>query len=604
MKALRYASLALALAGTACPQEPVRINNIPGRTAQSLNGKWRVIVDPYEYGLYDSKMRVKTGDAFFLNQKAKDKSQRVEYDFDNAQQLNVPGDWNSQDPRLFFYEGNVWYRQLFDHEQKPGTRSFLHFGAVNYQASVWLNGKKLGDHTGGFTPFDFEITGKTVPNGNFVILKVDNTRHKEGVPTTNSDWWNYGGLTAGVSVVTEPASFIEDYLVQLKKGSSSQIEGWVRINGAKRSQRVTLRIPDAKLELSVTTDASGYAALSVTANLALWSPENPRLYDVTLSAETDTVHDQIGFRTIAVSGTDILLNGKPVFLRGVSLQAEAPLRGGRAYSENDAHILLGWAKELGCNYIRLAHYPHSDAMIREADRMGLLVWSETPVYWTIDWQNPATLANARNQITESIARDRNRASIILWSIANETPVSPARNEFLGNLAAHVRASDSTRLVTAAMQYETQSKTEPGVNLARLADPLGDVLDVLAYNEYIGWYEGTPERIDLTTWSSSSHKPLIISEFGADGLYGMHGDARTRWSEEYQEDVFRRQLAMLERIPFLRGMSPWVLMDFRSPRRLLPNITDYFNRKGLLTLQGEKKKAWFVMQDFYRRKATN
>jgi beta-glucuronidase len=315
------------------------------------------------------------------------------------------------------------------------------------------------------------------------------------------------------------------------------------------------------------------------------------------------VHEAIGFRTIEVRGTDILLNGKPLFLRGVSVHEEAPFRAGRAFSVEDARTLLGWAKEMGCNFVRLAHYPHNENMLREADRMGVLVWSESPVYWTIDWENAATFANASNQVAESVSRDRNRASIILWSVANETPVSAPRTAFLTKLVEQIRSLDSTRLLTAAMEHHSENAT-PQANPVVINDPLGAVLDVLGCNEYLGWYDGMPDKADRTTWKSNYDKPLIMSEFGADALYGMHGDVNAKFTEEYQENTFRHQVRMLSRIPILRGTSPWVLMDFRSPRRSLPGIQDWFNRKGLISVRGEKKKAFFVMQEFYRSRQTN
>jgi beta-glucuronidase len=306
------------------------------------------------------------------------------------------------------------------------------------------------------------------------------------------------------------------------------------------------------------------------------------------------VRDQIGFRSIETKGTDILLNGRPIFLRGICIHEEAPLRGGRAYSREDARTLLGWAKELGVNFVRLAHYPHNEFMIREADRMGILVWSEIPVYWTILWENPATLENARNQLSEMIARDKNRASVIIWSVANETPLSDPRLTFLKDLVAHARSLDSTRLLSAAME---RHYTDPTTQM--IDDPLGEYLDVLGCNEYVGWYDGLPAKADRLNWKSKYDKPLIMSEFGGDALAGHHGDATTRWTEEYQENLYRHQLAMLKRIPFLRGTAPWILMDFRSPRRPLPGIQDYWNRKGLVSNRGEKKKAFYVMQQWYR-----
>jgi beta-glucuronidase len=255
---------------------------------------------------------------------------------------------------------------------------------------------------------------------------------------------------------------------------------------------------------------------------------------------------------------------------------------------------------MGCNFVRLAHYPHNENMVREADRLGLMVWSETPVYWTILWENPETFANASNQLAESIARDKNRASIVLWSVANETPVGEARTAFLRKLAAQVRSLDSTRLVTAALLHHNDGGAAQGTT-DLLDDPLGADLDVLGCNEYLGWYDGLPDKADHIDFKTIYNKPLIMSEFGADALYGLHGDPLTRWTEEYQENVYRHQVAMLSRIPSLRGTSPWVLMDFRSPRRTLENIQGFFNRKGLVSVRGDKKKAFYVMQEFYQAK---
>ncbi len=574
------------------------LQNPAGRHSVRLNGKWHIIIDPYETGYYDYR-RQPSAAGYFHNAKPKDKSDLVEYNFDASPTLDVPGDWNTQRPDLLFYEGTVWYERSFDYQPHPGTRLFLYFGAANYEAVVGLNGEILGTHTGGFTPFAFEVTGKIKPAGNSVVVKVDNTRRREAVPTDNTDWWNYGGLTRDVSLIEVPETYIHDYFVQLKKGSANTVAGWVKLDGpARAGQRISISIPEAHASATAVTDATGYAAFEFPAALTLWSPENPKLYRVALAAPTGTVEDAIGFRTIETRGTEILLNGKPIFLRGVCIHEEAPFRSGRAFSVEDARTLLGWAKELGANFVRLAHYPHNENMLREADRMGMLVWSESPLYWTIDWENAATFANASNQVAESVARDKNRAAVILWSVANETPINPARTAFLTKLAAQIRAADPTRLLTAAMQHHSESGAS-GENPVVLDDPLGAVLDVLGCNEYLGWYDGLPDKADRTTWRSPYEKPLIMSEFGAGAVYGLHGGPLDRFSEEYQENVFRHQIEMLRRIPFLRGTTPWILMDFRSPRRPLAGIQDYFNRKGLVSLRGEKKKAFFLMRDFYR-----
>lgn len=586
----------LVICGAVIQAQTQLITNVQGRKNISLNGQWQIIIDPYETGYYDYRY-LPNPNGYFKNVKPKSPSDLIEYDFDTSQQLSVPGDWNSQDPRLMFYEGTIWYKKSFDFKKQNGRRWFVYFGGANYIADVYLNGEKLGRHEGGFTPFNFEVTSLLRDKDNFLVVKVDNKRRRDAVPTLNTDWWNYGGLTREVALVDVSDTFIQDYFLQLKKGSLDEVEGWIKLDGAAAGKVVSVEMREAGIKQTLTTGPDGVAHVSFSARLNLWSPENPKLYLVTIRTDADAVNDRIGFRSIAVRGTDIMLNGKPVFLRGVCIHEESPLRGGRAFSEADARMLLTWAKELGCNFVRLAHYPHNENMIRMADEMGLMVWSEIPVYWTIVWDNSDTFANARNQLGESITRDKNRASIILWSVANETPVSEARTHFLKGLIDYARSLDDTRLMTAANErHYSDPKTQV------IDDPLGEYLDVLGCNEYVGWYDDVPSKADGLTWKVVQNKPLIISEFGADALFGNHGDKSARFTEEYQKDLYEHQIAMLKRIPSLRGMSPWILTDFRSPRRSLPRIQDFYNRKGLISSRGEKKAAFFVLQQFYRELA--
>lgn len=597
MKAATCLMAALAVVVSCVQAQPYDlITNVDHRRTTSLNGQWKIIVDPYENGFYDYRYQ-ETGSGFFRNAKPANKSDLVEYDFDTAETLHVPGDWNSQKEKLFLYEGTIWYRKLFDYDLKPGNRLFVYFGAANYEAVVYLNGKKLGTHTGGFTPFCFEITDRVKPQDNSLIVKVDNTRVQTAIPTVMSDWWNYGGLTRRVLLVETPQTFVRDYSLQLKKDSTETVSGWVQLDGQTAPQDVNIAIPEANISKTVKTDDKGFAKVEFEAKLQLWSPQSPKLYDVSISTGANTVKDAIGFRCVQVRGTDILLNGRPVFLRGICIHEEAPLRPGRAYTPEDAKVLLNWAKELNCNFVRLAHYPHNEYMTRLADQMGILVWSEIPLYWTISWDNPDVYNNAVKQLTEMITRDKNKASIILWSVANETPVSEPRTRFLGNLTKVARKLDDTRLLTAAMERNTKG------NVVHIDDPLGQYLDVLGCNEYIGWYGSTAPKGFDCRWETSYDKPLIMSELGAGALQGYHADADTRWSEEFQDQVYKRQIPMLDRIPFLRGVSPWILKDFRSPRRPLPDIQDFYNRKGLISDFGERKMAFYTLQDYYQRKAT-
>ncbi|WP_443938942.1 glycoside hydrolase family 2 protein [Pedobacter sp. MW01-1-1] len=577
------------------------IQNIQARKIQSLNGKWNYIIDPYENGYYDYRHnpfdQSKSGTGGFFDDKVqKDKTELVEYNFDLSPQINVPGDWNSQSEKLELYEGTVWFRKKFTAQPEKSKRYNIYFAAVNYEAHVYLNGKKIGSHKGGFTPFQFDVTGKLKAGENTLIVKADNTRKVDEIPTVNTDWWNYGGITRDVYLAEFPEHFINDYKLQLVKGNNSLLGFSLRLVDATANQDITLTIPELKLEKKYKTDSEGKISDEFSwNNLSLWSPENPKLYTINIRSEKETIEDKIGFRTIETKGDTILLNGKSIFLRGISLHDENPLLKGRLRTEADMRMMLQWAKELNCNYVRLAHYPHNEKMVRLADEMGLLVWAEVPVYWTISWQNAATYANAKQQLTDLINRDKNRASVVVWSVGNETPLSDARLSFMSNLAETARSLDDTRLVAAALEVHREGNTMV------LNDPLGEKLDLVSFNEYAGWYwGGTPAEITKYDFKIQYNKPVVVSEFGGDALAGFHADENTRWSEEYQEALYKNQLTMLSKIKALRGLTPWILTDFRSPRRQHPVYQNFWNRKGLISETGEKKKAFFVLKDFYNQ----
>ncbi len=593
-------SIPLLAAAVAYGQNaPIVLTSADRRLATSLNGEWSSIVDPYFSGLFSFHHEEKKN-GWFLNQKAKPGDPfPIEYDYAKAPKLKVPGDWNTQRESLLYYEGPIWYERDFAFQPKEHSHVFLHVGAANYHSWFWINGKKICEHDGGFTSFNCEVTSAIHAGSNFIVAAVDNTRREDNVPTLETDWWNYGGLTREISLIEVPEAFIDQFDLHLGKAEGKDenhlvIEGWVHVIGGKAGENTEVQIPELGAKTSAAIGADGRAAFHFNVNsLQRWSPESPKLYKVALRLGMDSIEELMGFRTVEARGTQILLNGKPIFLRGISIHAEAPYRTGRAYSHKDAETLLGWAKELGCNFVRLAHYPHDETMLRAADRMGLLVWSENPVYWALQFDNPKVLAKAEQQLDEEIGTSRNHAAIILWSMANETPNTPARTQFITTLAERARALDPSRLITAALLVRADGHTKI------VDDQLGKALDVIGVNEYIGWYEQHPETADVTDWRIEYQKPLIVSEFGGDAKFGLHGGENDRWTEEYQANIFRHQLPMLNRIPQLRGVSPWILMDFRSPNRPLVGVQDEFNRKGLISDQGQKKQAFFILQKAYK-----
>jgi len=566
-----------------------QITNVYNRNTVSLNGKWKYIIDQAEIG---EKRK------FWQDRQAKNKTALLEYNFKTASKINVPGDWNSQIDELLYYEGKVWYQKSFSFKKQEGKRYFLYFGAANYKSNVYLNGEKLGNHEGGFNPFNFEITD-VLKSTNSLVVSVDNTRKKEQIPTVISDWKNFGGITRDVMIVEENETFIQDYYLQLKQGSKNELEFKVWLNGSDKNNKVEVNIPG--LDLNKTVKAiNGYAEAVFKVEVPeFWSPENPKLYEVVLGLKGTPLVDKIGFRTIEVKGQDILLNGSPVFLKGISLHEESPFTHGRAHSAEEAHMMLNWAKELGCNYVRLSHYPHSEHIVRLADKMGLLLWEEIPVYWDIDWENPKTIQLSKNMLNDMITRDKNRAATIIWSIANETHISDSRNHFLKTLIDFTRKKDNVRLISAALLVHGDGSTK---NVRVVDDPFGKYVDVISVNQYTGWYGGSPDFLDEISWDIKFNKPFLFSEFGAGALGGFHADKLTRWSEEYQEWYYEKTLEMCKRINQLKGISPWILIDFQSPRRTLPHFQDGYNRKGLISSEGQKKKAFYTLQKYYLNKS--
>ncbi len=616
MRAILRMAMAAVLALCVCPvlaappidtllPHPV-LTNAGSRDGVDLSGPWHYSVDPYRDGL-----------AGFHGGEAGDGHRRYddvnveavmqahpnalyEYDMQRSPQANLPGAWIAHDPTLRYYEGLMWYQRSFNAAPHPG-RAFLRFGAANYTARVWLNGKYLGMHEGGFTPFAFEVTKLLRPGSNQVTVGVDSVRNNDSVPPPVTDWENYGGITRGVRLVYVPDTFVDDFWIRLTK--DGHIAATVQLNGSDAANRdVTVRIAALGFTLTGKTDANGAwtGDAAAPAAMKLWSPEAPTLYDVEADASADALHDRVGFRTIAVRGQDILLNGKPIFLRGVSMhEEEFGANPSRIITPASARALLSTIKALNGNYIRLAHYPHSEITTRLCDEMGILVWSEIPVYWLVNFSNPQTLATARHMLAENILRDRNRASIIVWSVGNETPQGADRLAFLSQLADDAHALDGTRLVSAALltnRHQVGDHAEITVD-----DPLIPKLDVMAANTYNGWYSGDPlASLPTMVWHSDYDKPLILSEFGADALAGFHDPTGThKFSEEYQAEYYRQTLAMTDKIGFLRGMSPWILKDFRSPRRQHPIFQKGWNRKGLVSETGQRKEAFGVLAAHYK-----
>ncbi|MDD3763105.1 MAG: glycoside hydrolase family 2 TIM barrel-domain containing protein [Nevskiales bacterium] len=602
------------------------------RPATALHGDWRIIIDQSNLGETNPMMYGGVGRG-----EADGPDELLEYSFDGNDTLSVPGDWNTQRPELFWYRGVVWYRRDFDWRRPSGRRVYLYFGGANFRKSVYLNGRLLARHAGGFTPFNIDVTDYLVDGNNRLIVKVDSRSGADEIPTEFNDWLNYGGITREVLLIELPPTFVEHAVVQLRPGSRDTLRVRVRLAGVRAAGApVRLEIPEAGVSQDLLTDADGLAQGELCATLEPWSPQAPKRYRVEIIAGEDRLADDIGFRSIEVAGDQILLNGKPVFLRGISMHEERLAAPGRAWGPEDAAAAVDAIRALGANFVRLAHYPHNEYMVRACDAAGILVWAELPVYHAVDFGSADALASAQRQYAEMIARDVNRAAVVFWSIANETEPGPARDAFLGALARQVRALDDSRLLTAAL-HGNRGMRRVGEHLAmqivgmipadappppvQIDDPLAEQLDVVGYNQYFGWYTCGPIARELRRrgipireadvrermlaampgfrYQAACGKPIVISEFGAEAVKGLRGEGTRVFSEDYQVRVYEKQLEMLSASPAIRGLSPWILKDFRTPYRLHTKWQQYWNRKGLLSEHGERKLAFDVLASHYR-----
>ena len=551
------------------------------RKKESLNGLWHYAVDQY-----DTCIRQHWFAERYTDQNGF--TMPVDYSFDEWPTMQLPCCWNTQSEKFELYDGSMVFTRKFRYEAQNKEKVLLKIGAANYICRVFLNQEYLGMHRGGSTPAYFDVTG-LLQAENRIIIQADSTRRPEQVPTENTDWFNYGGVYRDIELIRLPETYIKRFQIALvSDGAFNKIKVRVRLSEPVNTA-AQLRIDELGLCAEIpVTEGAGEAVLE--AHPVLWCPENPKLYAVSLSCAGDEVSDEVGFREIRVQGHDILLNGKSIFLRGISAHEES-VPNGKALTDEERLENIRLAKELGCNFMRAAHYPHDERMARLADREGILLWEEIPVYWAIRFTREKTYADARNQLLELIERDWNRASVIIWSVGNENADSDERLAFMKNLADTAHAADENRLVSAACLVSFRENA--------IADRLAEHLDVIGLNEYFGWY--TPDFRLLPQLFENSHptKPVIVTELGADALPGHHGTITDKGTEECQVYVYEKQVETLRGIDYVRGMTPWILYDFRCPRRTSV-IQGYYNRKGLLNPETTyKKPAFYVLQRYYQ-----
>jgi len=552
---------------------PESLIHTEGRRRFKLDGVWNFSLD-----VYDTFLRKKFFEERYHDEEGRDIP--VDCDFDQWETVTVPSCWNVQKEAYTYYEGTGVYTRRFQYHGDGTGRTFLRIGAANYESSVWLNGEQIARHEGGFTPYMVEVTGK-MKRENRIVITVDNTRKLEQIPSINYDWFNYGGLFRSVELIGTPVRFIKHvFLYLVPDGQYDKICLEAETAGFKAGESLKLEIPELGVAKEFPIGEDGRVKTVIAAKPRLWSCDDPYLYEIAASAGEDRVTDRIGFRQIRTEGKHIFLNGKRIFLKGVCCHEESMERG-RALTDEDRLQILRTAKDLGCNVMRLSHYPHHERMAQMADELGMMLWEEIPVYWALMFREEATYRAASGQLRELILRDRNRASVILWGVGNENPDTDERLEFMSSLNKLAKELDPSRLTTAACLVNIDSMM--------VQDRLAEHVDVVAINEYYGWYYRDYQGLGRIMEQTKLDRPLVISETGADAAAGQFGDEEELFTENHQSKMYRKQFELSE--GYVEGIFPWILFDFKSPVRMNPKQGG-FNRKGLAAEDKRYRKMAF------------
>jgi beta-glucuronidase len=550
-----------------------------------------------------------------------------------ARPLAVPGSWNDQYEDLYLYLGMGWYvRRTYIPQAWQGQRILIRVGSANYWAAVWVNGQRVGEHEGGHLPFAFDITDVVTFDGeNTIAIQVENhlkpTRVPSGnlgtsvlgvftgFPSTTFDFYPFAGLHRPVVLYSLPQTHIDDITVVTEQsGEDGIVRVQARINGQQDTGRASLTGAGNAVDADLAFIAGMAEATLTVPSARLWSPEDPYLYDLTITTSADRYSLKIGIRTVEVQGGRILLNGKPVQLNGFGRHEDffASGRGLNLPLLVKDYDLMRWT---GATSYRTAHYPYSEEEMQLADREGFLIIDETPAV-SLQFDNDENVAERLHmclqQTEELIARDKNHPSVVMWSVANEpmlpnamarlrggddSPTDPKSIEFFRTLIAHTRRLDPTRPITL-------------VGIMGGPAEWHTLTDVICINRYWGWYVegGQLERALVTLeeeleaiWKLHG-KPIIITEFGADTLAGLHSHPAVMWSEEYQAALIRGYLEVAARKDYVAGMQVWNFADFAAVQS--PSRVGGVNLKGVFTRTRTPKMAAHVLREYWARPAAS
>jgi beta-glucuronidase len=577
------------------------------REVTSLDGIWEVAYDPARAGIskgYPERMPA------------------------GSEEVAVPASLNEQvtGSEKYNYMDWVWYFRRFEvpaawHE----SRVFLRFGSVNYRAEVFLNGKKLGEHQGGYMPFEFEISDALkLPGKNLLAVRVDNLLdnctipqgnldpdvggvanwRRDNYPDVHYDFFPFTGIHRPVTLYTTGKARLEQLFAETLSLKAGKVRAALRGRWSGKASALHVAIPELKFEtkLELKGRRGKFETELRLSGVKPWSPKSPRLYEVRCCLlDGDEVLDSyaldFGFRTFTVRGDKLLLNDKPVYMRGFGRHEDSAIAGkglNLPYLVKDFNLM----KWIGANSYRTSHYPYSEQDMQMADRQGFLVIDEAAANTlsmlaaTSKADRARLLATHKAQLTELVERDFNHPSVIMWSIGNECETyKPETRGYFKKLAAHVRKLDPRRLVTCVLNSDAKSERE------------AEAFDVICLNTYPTWYYrcGRLEEVKpllksyVDPFWKKYRKPILMTEFGADAIHGMHSEYDLMWSEEFQSELVVQIVEFCEQHPHISGAHIWNFADFKVGQHTHRVI---LNRKGVFTrdrtpklVAREVRKIW-------------
>ncbi len=518
----------------------------------------------------------------------------------------VPSCW-SNEPGMLHYEGNVWLETDFD-TVLPNAR--LVFGAVNNECDVYLDGKHLGYHYGPFVEFAFTVENLT-PGSHHLVVRTNNLHNEENtIPLSNVDWFHYGGIIRSVEVHEFDTAAVERVKLEytLNDGSAALT---AKVN-LRAFEEVTAPVRlllngEVLAEKEITLCGAGVAELNATLeNVKLWNTDDPNLYTFTVEFAGDSLRERTGFRKVEIKDRQFFLNGKPFTFKGVNRHEEHPDWGFAVpikIAKKDIEIIRG----MGCNIIRGSHYPNAKATLDYMDETGMMFWEEIPMWGFPEGPLSEQLVRDRGvQLhTEMVARDYNHPCIVVWGLNNEVHTfTQAAWEVAKLFRETIEKQDTSRLITYATCHA-------------LKDICYEFCDFVSVNHYIGWYGGPlnewPGYLDeLTAYldeTGNGDKPVVMSEFGAGGIYGVTElEDNITWTENYQHDSLEYMLDLFMHHPRLNGTLVWQYCDMRAGTRTCRSGVARalsrprsFNNKGLVNEYRRPKMAYYAVKKAYSGK---